>query len=293
MSRTVITSSIITAFVLVACGGSSVVVGNKTDTSGQTLQTTKDGKATGDGATCSWANTTVYEQYGNGATVPTYKLGDEFKSIDGCNECTCAAKGIMCTVNKCQPQACDDIAKVCSDGTSVGRTGPNCAFAACPGEVACTADVKKCPDGSYVARVAPSCAFKECGGVPDDHPCPALAMICPDGTSVGPSGPNCDFSCPPVTCEGIEKNGSDQLRQSIAQYQDCTQDSDCTYVAVASDCFDQCAIVMAKKGQDNYQQTLDRINSSICPSGKAQGCTVEHPACAPSPPPTCKNNKCQ
>lgn len=29
------------------------------------------------------------------------------------------------------PQACTAEAKVCPDGTSVGRTGPNCAFAAC------------------------------------------------------------------------------------------------------------------------------------------------------------------
>ncbi|MDB5237100.1 MAG: hypothetical protein JWL88_202 [Parcubacteria group bacterium] len=29
-------------------------------------------------------------------------------------------------------QACTQEAKVCPDGTNVGRTGPNCAFAACP-----------------------------------------------------------------------------------------------------------------------------------------------------------------
>jgi hypothetical protein len=31
-----------------------------------------------------------------------------------------------------QPTACTMEAKVCPDGTSVGRSGPNCAFAACP-----------------------------------------------------------------------------------------------------------------------------------------------------------------
>lgn len=30
--------------------------------------------------------------------------------------------------------ACTAEAKLCPDGTSVGRTGPDCAFAACPGE---------------------------------------------------------------------------------------------------------------------------------------------------------------
>lgn len=30
--------------------------------------------------------------------------------------------------------ACTEEAKVCPDGSSVGRTGPHCEFAACPGE---------------------------------------------------------------------------------------------------------------------------------------------------------------
>lgn len=37
-----------------------------------------------------------------------------------------------------QPQppglACTKEAKMCSDGSAVGRTGPECAFPACPGE---------------------------------------------------------------------------------------------------------------------------------------------------------------
>ena len=33
-----------------------------------------------------------------------------------------------------QPQACTEEAKICPDGSAVGRTGPNCAFAACPDE---------------------------------------------------------------------------------------------------------------------------------------------------------------
>lgn len=31
-----------------------------------------------------------------------------------------------------QPIACTEEAKICPDGTAVGRTGPNCEFAACP-----------------------------------------------------------------------------------------------------------------------------------------------------------------
>ena len=38
-------------------------------------------------------------------------------------------------------QACTREAKVCPDGSSVGRTGPNCEFAECPG-------AKDSPDGT-------------------------------------------------------------------------------------------------------------------------------------------------
>ena len=33
-----------------------------------------------------------------------------------------------------EPVACTADAKICPDGTGVGRTGPNCEFAPCPGE---------------------------------------------------------------------------------------------------------------------------------------------------------------
>lgn len=37
-----------------------------------------------------------------------------------------------------EPQACTMEAKICPDGTTVGRTGPNCQFAACPGILSTT-----------------------------------------------------------------------------------------------------------------------------------------------------------
>lgn len=71
-----------------------------------------------------------------------------------------------------QTQACTDEAMLCSDGSAVGRTGPNCEFAACPdaggdaaapgGATVCTADVKQCPDGSTVSRSHPNCEFAAC-----------------------------------------------------------------------------------------------------------------------------------
>lgn len=69
-----------------------------------------------------------------------------------------------------QPTQCTMEAKICPDGTAVGRTGPNCEFAECPGgvvnngggEVACTKEAKICPDGSAVGRTGPNCEFAEC-----------------------------------------------------------------------------------------------------------------------------------
>lgn len=298
MSRSFVTSLLTvapaTALVLVACGGSTVVVG-KTDATDQKLQTTKDGGATGNGTTCSWANTSLYEQYGKSAPVPTYALGDEFHSIDGCNECQCTAKGIMCTVKSCEPQACDDIAKVCPDGSAVGRTGPNCSFAPCPGEIACTDDAKKCPDGSYVGRVAPSCEFTPCGDTdPGTRQCSAMAMQCPDGSFVGPTGPDCKFVCPTSNaCQQIENDAGTKIREVIAAHVDCQIDADCEVVAIAASCVDQCSGVMAKTGEKDYQAVIDDLNASLCKDYASQSCKLVPPPCDPPAGARCVNKKCQ
>lgn len=77
------------------------------------------------------------------------------------------------------------------------------------GNIACTLEAKLCPDGSYVGRVPPTCEFTQCPqprgqngptrpGLNEQEPvfCTADAMQCPDGTWVGRTGPNCEFVCP-------------------------------------------------------------------------------------------------
>lgn len=94
---------------------------------------------------------------------------------------------------------CSADAKLCPDGSYVGRTGPKCEFAACPnegtppppppppppggagvgtggagsgtgnstsGSTACTKEAKMCPDGSSVGRIGPKCEFAACPGSP-------------------------------------------------------------------------------------------------------------------------------
>ena len=216
------------ALSVAACSGGQIAVGS-TD---QQLLSRKDGKPTGDGLTCSWEDTVAYDAAtGKETTTPApngpYKVGDTFPSVDGCNDCSCTKQGIMCTVRSCggggggsPGQACPDDGKICSDGSTVGRTGPNCEFAPCPGEnVACTlpfvpgpceaampvfwfnASTGTCEPRTYGGCQGNANRFESeqacmaaCGG---NVACDADAKTCPDGSTVGRIGPNCEFApCP-------------------------------------------------------------------------------------------------
>lgn len=65
-------------------------------------------------------------------------------------------------------------------------------------QVMCTMEAKMCPDGSYVGRQGPNCEFAACPATPAEPvACTMEAKICPDGTAVGRQGPNCEFAaCP-------------------------------------------------------------------------------------------------
>jgi hypothetical protein len=178
-----------------ACSTGEVPVGAVSQ-SGQALQKKSDGTATGNGIVCSWDGT-AYADNAAKAGASDYGVGATFKSFDGCNDCSCTAQGIMCTIRLC-PQACPDLAKQCPDGSYVSPTGPNCDYPACP--------PVKCPpnpcDGTPVPNV-PGCPAADCPPPPPPTPCPALAKICPDGSSVSATGPNCEFpACPPTPTPG-------------------------------------------------------------------------------------------
>lgn len=161
--------TISTLTILAACSGDEVTVG-KND---QALTTKKDGTPTGDGTTCSWA--------GNDATNGTsssYSLGQDFGSLDGCNDCTCTADGIMCTIRTCRgsadagsgsadagPHACPALAIFCKPGTKPGPPEGACGLStSCvPDDTACSTEAKLCPDGkTSVGRTGADCAFAPC-----------------------------------------------------------------------------------------------------------------------------------
>ncbi|QQR82758.1 hypothetical protein IPJ70_01450 [Candidatus Campbellbacteria bacterium] len=112
------------------------------------------------------------------------------------------------TVKQVALVACTEEAKMCSDGSSVGRVGPRCEFAPCPANdtsatgtpqsIGCTKEMKVCADGSTVGRHGPSCVFDACPN-PDISPvdpvaCTMDAKLCSDGSGVGRTAPYCEFA---------------------------------------------------------------------------------------------------
>ena len=94
----------------------------------------------------------------------------------------------------CAQIVCTQDAKVCPDGSAVGRTGPNCEFAECPPMI-CPTDTNVCPDGSMVSRVGTNCEFAPCPLTPAG--CTKELKTCPDGSTVSRVAPSCAFAvCP-------------------------------------------------------------------------------------------------
>ena len=93
---------------------------------------------------------------------------------------------------------CTFDAKVCDDGSTVGRDAENnCEFFPCPDVVAsCSKDLKVCDGGARVGRdPSNDCKFFPC---PPEGGCTEDAKVCDDGSTVGRDPNNdCEFSpCP-------------------------------------------------------------------------------------------------
>jgi hypothetical protein len=184
-----------------ACSGGDVPIGQVA----RELQERSDGGPTGNGRTCSWEGTVFQANAADPAGLgQPHAVGDEFASPDGCNDCWCTDRGILCTIRACEepPTGCTGEGLICPDGSVVGRTGPNCEFSPCPGTppAPCTNEAMICPDGSSVGRTGPNCEFASCPGSSEPSaPCTADAVICPDGSTLGRTLPGCELpACPGV-----------------------------------------------------------------------------------------------
>lgn len=102
-----------------------------------------------------------------------------------------------------QPVVCTAEAKMCPDGSYVGRAGPDCEFALCPSEASCEGGV--CPAATSTAEPTPTPTPKPTPKpTPNPVACTMEAKLCPDGSYVGRTGPKCEFApCPTSTGGGI------------------------------------------------------------------------------------------
>ena len=70
---------------------------------------------------------------------------------------------LMAGCTQKQPIACTQEAKVCPDGSVVGRVPPNCDFAPCPMEVNCSSfSVEKCPTQCVICPPCEVCSSIGC-----------------------------------------------------------------------------------------------------------------------------------
>ncbi len=70
---------------------------------------------------------------------------------------------------ECAPEASPTVAPTAT---------PSVAPSASPSPVACTMEAKICPDGSAVGRVGPDCAFAPCPSVTPKPSCPPITISC-------------------------------------------------------------------------------------------------------------------
>tara|TARA_B100001093_G_scaffold261990_1_gene250397 strand:- start:7878 stop:13442 length:5565 start_codon:yes stop_codon:yes gene_type:complete len=93
---------------------------------------------------------------------------------------------------------CDDIEKVCKDGSVVTADKFNdCNFPDCPGDDKCDDNLLLCPNGQYVGRDPETCDFLPCPGVIGD--CNKGYKKCSDGIYVIA---DYDNGCEYVPCPG-------------------------------------------------------------------------------------------
>jgi hypothetical protein len=85
--------------------------------------------------------------------------------------------------------------------TSFALLGAGCLYVPpkTPGPVACSMEAKLCPDGSAVGRTGPNCEFAPCPPSPEPTPAPTYGDCSGPGDTSCPSGEVCFQDCgPPV-----------------------------------------------------------------------------------------------
>lgn len=160
------------------------------------------------------------------------------------------------------PKACTKEARVCEDGTSVGRTGPNCEFTPCPSTKRSCKKDSDCPSSQYMCQetkgsgtvcssadpscvpthtiIAGECKLKEGYRCNVDSDC-ASGNLCHKNICTSPIGERCsgpsDTSCP-TDFECVESCGP-----PVVRYPD---ESPPSYSCQLKDYVHSCPICLAK-----------------------------------------------
>lgn len=139
-----------------------------------------------------------------------------------------------------QPAACPQDAQICPDGSSVGRTGPNCSFAACPATpTPCGNGLPRLANGTCPAPTPSTCtySFNDPYVSRYNHDYPSCTKVCTNGTTVT-ANTYCPAPVTPVQNQTCWDGSVIPVTQVCPlQYKTCPNG---TTVPVAQTCYKVC-----------------------------------------------------
>ena len=221
----------------------------------------------GDG--CSWRC-----QMERGNQCYGHRIGENFKSPDGCNTCTCTANGAACTKMYCIPQSSSSSSKPPAQGTKCFSSDQ------CGTGQYCTTD-----DGDCQSACEPGAdmCIQVCAGVCKSNQC--KPHICPDGTQ----HPSCSadghpinyFADPCLTHQTSSRSSAGvamscdlekrQYEAVISSNTSCQTNADCT-VFVSGCPLVTCGVAINKNAAASAQTAADSYTSCRDKAGQPLPC---------------------
>jgi hypothetical protein len=183
---------------------------------------------------------------GGGTVAQTNKVCANGQVVPVNSTCyrTCPNGSVVPETQSCPtvvtPGVCPQDAQICPDGSSVGRTGPNCSFAACPATPApCPAGYTRLANGTCQAPTPSTCtySFNDPYVSRYNHDYPSCTKVCSNGTTVT-ANTYCPAPVTPVQNQTCWDGSVIPVTQVCPlQYKTC---SNGTTVPVAQTCYKVC-----------------------------------------------------
>jgi hypothetical protein len=83
------------------------------------------------------------------------------------------------------------------------------------------------------------------------------------------------------------------VQEAIDAHRRCATDAECTPIGFATLCFDACTRAVSASGIQAVQETLQRVNETVCATYRQDACPFVAPPCVPPRPPVCKQGACE